>query len=534
MRDKCRAAHGDRFCKRIETVALQIGCQGHFVFGETRCDVLRTVPVERGDGDGHDALRLAAVSRQRQPFGKLRPFADRSRLRMTQYLQPFASRIIHQEQRHTIIMLQVSGGQELTVATKIKETERRFVKHFHKASGPAAMLDIGPASFADTGHIQAVARGNERGLAGGQAIVRRFAGLGTTVNLVAAVDGLQSLHRRGHRNRKKCMRHAGLRCSPANMHTCSLRDNWSVLQNTIAILAIIMDRFAAMRAFVSVAERGGFAAAAREMRRTPSSVTRAIQELEADLGVQLFMRSTRSVRLTDAGARYLVHARRIQGDLDAAERDVRETRETPSGRVVITAPSQFGRLHVRPAISRFLARYGDVGVQLRLDDRVISLVDEGVDVAVRIGPLADSSLVARRVGWVRRMLVAAPAYLQRRGVPVAAEDLLTHDIAGIAGSFGLTEWRVGQTALRLRPRFATDSIDTVVGHVIDGGGIAFLLSYQVAEAVRSGRLVELLAGQAPAPVPVHLVYPPARQPGLAARTLIDMIAQDARWNFSAP
>jgi DNA-binding transcriptional LysR family regulator len=293
-----------------------------------------------------------------------------------------------------------------------------------------------------------------------------------------------------------------------------------------------MDRLAAISAFVGVAEQGGFASAARRMRVNPSAVTRAVQALEAELGVQLFMRSTRSVRLTDAGTRYLAHARRILGELDVAERDMRDTQAVPSGRITVTAPVQFGRLHVRPAVSRFLARHPEVSVRLRLDDAISSLVEEGIDLAVRIGRLADSSLVARRVGWTRRLLVASPTYLDRRGMPETPEALLGHDIAGVASDTGHTEWRVGDVTLRLRPRFTSDSIDAVVGHVLDGGGIAFLLSYQTAASIASGRLVELLPDHAPDRVPIHLVHPPARLPRLATRALIDMVVGEARWDFS--
>jgi DNA-binding transcriptional LysR family regulator len=317
----------------------------------------------------------------------------------------------------------------------------------------------------------------------------------------------------------------------ADVRQCAMSDNTAVSDEIIALVAAIMDRLAAIGAFVGVAERGGFAAAARHLRLNPSAVTRAVQALEAELGVQLFMRSTRSVRLTDAGTRYLAHARRILGELDVAERDMRDTRAVPSGRITVTAPVQFGRLHVRPAVSRFLARFPEVRVRLRLDDAISSLVDEGIDVAIRIGNLADSSLVARRVGWTRRLLVASPAYLARRGTPATPEALLDHDIAGIASDVGHTEWQVGGVTLRLHPRFASDSIDAVLGHVLDGGGIAFLLSYQVTGSIASGQLVELLPDHAPDRVPIHLVHPPARLPGSATRALIDMVAGEARWDF---
>lgn len=301
--------------------------------------------------------------------------------------------------------------------------------------------------------------------------------------------------------------------------------------------AIIMDRFEALTAFAEVADSGGFSAAARRLRRTPSSITRTIAQLEAALGVQLFARSTRSVRLTDAGSRYLLRVRRILADLGDAERDVREMRERPGGRVSITASVQFGRLHVRPTISRYLAAFPDVSVNLHLDDGIVNLIEAGIDLAVRVGPLADSTLVARRVGWARRMLVASPAYVDRRGAPVVADDLHAHATVGIASESGLAEWRVGngsdEVLLRLRPRLATNNIDSVLGHALDGGGIAYVLSYQVAEAIGSGALVELLPEMAKPPVPIHLVHPPTRAPTAAARALVEMIASDRNWDFTA-
>ena len=178
-----------------------------------------------------------------------------------------------------------------------------------------------------------------------------------------------------------------------------------------------MDRIDAMAAFVAVADLEGFAPAARKLGLSPSNVTRLIAALEDRLGARLLQRTTRSVTLTDVGARYLERARRILADVEEAEISAQAERTQPSGRLVVSAPIGFGRLHVSPVMSAYLQRYPDVSGELRLSDRMINLVEDGVDLAVRIGHLPDSSLVARSVGDMRRIVVASPDYLKRRGEP---------------------------------------------------------------------------------------------------------------------
>src|SRR5215475_15280350 len=173
-----------------------------------------------------------------------------------------------------------------------------------------------------------------------------------------------------------------------------------------------MDRIDAMQAFVTVAELRGFAPAARKLKLSPSGVTRLIAALEERLGARLLQRTTRSVALTDAGARYLERIRRILADVEEAELAAEGERVRPSGRLVVSAPVGFGRLHVSPIVSAYLKRHRDVSAELRLEDRVVGLVEDGVDLAVRIGHLVDSSLVARQVGEMRRIVVASPAYLR--------------------------------------------------------------------------------------------------------------------------
>src|SRR5215471_13577152 len=202
-----------------------------------------------------------------------------------------------------------------------------------------------------------------------------------------------------------------------------------------------MDRIEAMQAFVAVADLRGFAPAARKLKLSPSAVTRLIAALEDHLGVRLLQRTTRSVTLTDVGARYHERARRILADVEEAERSAEGERTRPSGRLVVSAPVGFGRLHVSPMVSAYLKRYSDVSAELRLEDRVVSLVEDGVDLAVRIAHLADSSLVARQVGEMRRIVVASPAYLKRHGEPKRPAEISVHQTIQFGAASASGEWR---------------------------------------------------------------------------------------------
>jgi DNA-binding transcriptional LysR family regulator len=194
-----------------------------------------------------------------------------------------------------------------------------------------------------------------------------------------------------------------------------------------------MDRLDAMRVFVSVATRGSFAEASRSLRLSPSAVTRAVAWLEDELGLSLLTRTTRSLRLTERGAIFLESCRQILDDLDDAERRVKGEDADPRGEMTVAAPVMFGRLHVTPIVDGLLRAYPALKVRLLLSDRNVHLVEEGVDVAVRIGALADSSMVTTTLGAVSRVLVASPAYLARRGIPVAPADLAVHDLIAFEG-----------------------------------------------------------------------------------------------------
>src|SRR6201987_4975606 len=229
-----------------------------------------------------------------------------------------------------------------------------------------------------------------------------------------------------------------------------------------------MARIDAMQAFVAVADLRGFAPAARKLKLSPSAVTRLIAALEERLGARLLQRTTRSVTLTDVGTRYLERARRILADVEEAERAAEGERTRPAGRLVVSAPVGFGRLHVSPLMSAYLKRYGEVSGELRLEDRVVSLVEDGIDLAVRIGELGDSSLVARHVGEMRALVAPSPAYQKPRGEPKRPGDIASHDTIQFGSAAGLFDWRFRDGGEEVRisctPRLLTNSSDAGIDH----------------------------------------------------------------------
>src|ERR1700722_15598224 len=268
-----------------------------------------------------------------------------------------------------------------------------------------------------------------------------------------------------------------------------------------------MDRLDELAVFVAIVEAGSLVNAARRLRRSPPAVTRALSALEDRIGLRLVERTTRRLAPTAAGSALAERARVILADYEEA---LTGASESPiRGVLRITAPGEFGRRHVAPIVSAFLNEYPDVGVELSLNDRNLDLIEEGLDVAVRIGPLADSSLVARQVGSVRRVVVASPAYLARRGEPRTPSDLATHDtIFGMARS-PAREWRFGPSqqgpTVRLSPRLLVDDVEALLQAAQAGRGIARPLSYQVTEQLAAGSLIRLLQDFEPEPLPVQLV-----------------------------
>lgn len=296
-----------------------------------------------------------------------------------------------------------------------------------------------------------------------------------------------------------------------------------------------MDRLDALNTFVSVAELRGFASAARRLGLSRPAVTRQVASLEAWLGTRLLQRTTRKVALTDAGARFLERVRRILSDLAEAEDVARADRSKPTGRLVVSAPHLFGRLHVAPAMCAYLARYPAVVGELMLADRLVNLVEEGVDLAVRIGQLADSSLVMRLVGHTRRVVVASPGYLSRRGTPRRPVDLERHDLIQFTGVSPGAEWRFvrkrGEVRAPLSPRFLTNSADAAIAHAERDGGLTMVLAYQVVDLLREGRLRVVLQGFEPAPLPIQLIYPSSRLLSAKVKAFAELVTTTCNWEF---
>ena len=284
-----------------------------------------------------------------------------------------------------------------------------------------------------------------------------------------------------------------------------------------------MDRIESVAIFVEVAERRSFAAAARRLARSAAAVTRAVGELETRLGVRLLNRTTRAVSLTEAGDRFLAGARRVLADFEEIERAAAGEGAAPRGELRITAPILFGRLHALPIVTEFLDRFAEVSVALSLIDRPVDLVEEGLDVAVRIGALAESSAVATRVGTVRRIVVASPGYVTQHGTPLSPGDLGAHAVIAFSG--GADHWvfrnEQRETSIAIRPRLAVTTAEAALDAVRAGFGIARVLSYQAAADISRGSLLRLLAPYEGDELPIHLLYPGGRHPPPKLRAFLD-------------
>lgn len=289
-----------------------------------------------------------------------------------------------------------------------------------------------------------------------------------------------------------------------------------------------MDRLHEIEVFVAVADAGSFAKAGTRLRLSPPAVTRAISALEQRLGARVFNRTTRSLAITEVGRRFLESARRVLADLDAAEKEALGESATPRGHLTITASVTFGRSTLTPIVCEFLGQHPLVTASVVLLDRVVNLVEEGIDVAVRIGQLPDSSLIARRVGVVHRILVASPEYLASRGTPVAPADLRFHAVIAFTGLMPNHEWRFldGQkpSSVSLRPAFEINDALAAIRAAEAGHGITSALSYMVSKQIRAGTLAPVLGDFTLPPQPVQLVYPHARLIAPRIRAFIDFAA----------
>lgn len=271
-----------------------------------------------------------------------------------------------------------------------------------------------------------------------------------------------------------------------------------------------MDRFEAMRTLVAAVDGGSLSAASRALGVPLPTVSRRVSDLETHLRAQLVIRTSRQLRLTEAGRAYVATCRQILEELDGAERLATGEYRTPRGELAITAPVMFGRLHVEPVVLAFLKAYPEINVRLTLADYFIDLVENGIDLAVRIGDLPNSGLVARRLGTVRWIVCASPAYLAARGTPATPDDLARHDCIGFERSYADSVWPFanarGLQAIPIRSRFSVNTASGAIDAALGDAGIIRVLSYQAAHGIAQGRLLPLLEEFETAPSPVHIVH----------------------------
>ena len=290
-----------------------------------------------------------------------------------------------------------------------------------------------------------------------------------------------------------------------------------------------MDRLKSMEIFVAVANAGSFSAASRQLRMPLPTVSRKVSELESHLGARLFVRSTRRLALTETGRSYLTASSRLLEELAEAERIAAGQYNVPQGELVLTAPVAFGRLHVLPVITEFLKAHAQVDVRLVLADRPLDLIEQHLDLAIRIGLLPDSRLVAAQIGKVRNVVCASPAYLRQHGVPDAPEALAQHACVTFAGLGLESVWPFQHDHIvRVRSRLLVNTAECAIDAAIAGIGLTRVLSYQVADAVKAGKLEIVLKRFEPGPIPVSLIHVQDRRPTAKLRAFLDFAAPKLR------
>lgn len=292
-----------------------------------------------------------------------------------------------------------------------------------------------------------------------------------------------------------------------------------------------MDRWQTMRVFAKVAETGSFAQTARLLHMSPPAVTRAVAALEEAIGARLLIRTTRSVKLTEAGSRYYEDCRRILADIAEAESAAAGSNATPSGTLAVTASVLFGKMHVLPIVTHYLDTYPTMSARTLFVDRPVNIVEEGIDVAIRIGRLTDSGLTAARVGSVRHVICGAPAYFARHGVPTTPADLKRHRIAVSTGAWASPEWRfAGNERVVVHPTLQSNTNEVPIAAARSGWGLTRVLHYQIGPDLLEGRLRIVLDEYEEAPIPVHVLYPEGRRAPAKVRTFVDLAVSQLRAN----
>jgi DNA-binding transcriptional LysR family regulator len=300
-----------------------------------------------------------------------------------------------------------------------------------------------------------------------------------------------------------------------------------------------MDRLDAMSVFAAIVDGGSLSAAGRQLSVPLATVSRKLADLEAHLKTRLITRSTRKLVLTDAGRDYLAACRQILEQVDEAERAASGAYANVKGQLVVAAPIVFGRLHVVPVAAAFLEMHPEVDIQLRLGDRNVNLIEEHVDVALRIGALPDSNLVATQVGEIGRVVCASPAYLERFGTPQTLDALAAHRCISFDGLDAASTWVFAgdegrRQQVTVHSRLTVTTADAAIAAAVLGLGLTRVLSYQVAGALRDGRLVRVLVDEEPPAVPASVIYPGQGRLPMKARAFIDFAVGRLRESLQAP
>lgn len=300
----------------------------------------------------------------------------------------------------------------------------------------------------------------------------------------------------------------------------------------------LVDRIDAMQVFIAALDEGSLAGASRKTGRSAAAVSRAVAFLESRVGVPLLHRTTRSIKLSEAGERYVVACRRILADLEEAERQAGGERSAPMGTLTITSTVFAGVEILRPVVDEFLQQFPTVGVRLDLLERPVSLIDEGMDLALRLAHLPDSTLVAHRVGEVRKVVVASPGYLDAHEVIQHPADLSRHAVIAMT-HMGQDSWTFPAQdgasvpqAVQFSPRLVVNSARAAIASAVDGNGLTRLLSYHVAPEIKRGALRIVLADTEPSPIPVHLVSPQGRLSVPKVRAFVDFAVPRLRAAFA--
>ena len=296
-----------------------------------------------------------------------------------------------------------------------------------------------------------------------------------------------------------------------------------------------MDKLHAMATFVQIVDKGSLTLAAESIGTSLPSVVRTLAALEESLGIRLLNRTTRRISLTQEGRHYLARCRSILAEIDEAETELSSQRQEPRGELRVTAPVLFGRLHIAPIVTRFVRQFNKASVELLLLDRVVNLVEDGIDVAIRIGHLADSSLIAIPAGHIRRVVCASPKYLKDRGLPQEPNDLLKHDCLRLTGLAPSAVWNFhskGRTiAVPVNGPFVCNQAAATIDACVDSLGVGTFLSYQVAPWVVQKKLKLILVDYEPPPIPLSIVYPHAKLLSARVRVFAEWATQTLRAEF---